>query len=91
MPEIDVIYAYIAEEYPGEEGITAFMGPMGWMPMIGADEARVLSLRDMAQETANSSGRPVKLVRFETRTEVDVIMPDGPGHSTVIHNPKETP
>jgi len=36
MPRIDEMYAFIADEGGGDEGITAFMGPHGWMPMVGA-------------------------------------------------------
>lgn len=75
MPRIDEMYAFIADEGGGDEGITAFMGPHGWMPMVGADLARIESLKERARELAVASKRPIKLVRFKIREEIEVISP----------------
>lgn len=76
MPEkIDQMYAYIAQDPDGSEGITAFLAEDGWMPMVGADLKRAEALRPMAEILARESGRPIKLVRFEIRTELEDILP----------------
>lgn len=78
MPKIEKIYAFIAEDNgPDDEGITAFLGPGGgmWMPMVAADLARVISLRPLAQDIARRSGKPVHLLEFSIRTELEVIQP----------------
>ena len=79
MPKIEAMYAYIAHEKgdPDDEGVTAFLpGPSAqWMPMVGADEKRMASLKPMAQELANASGQTITLVKFSVRTDLERIDP----------------
>ena len=70
---IDTIYAFIATEDDGNEGITGFYYSNSWMPMVCADMSRVKSLRPIAQKIASQSGKTVKLVHFSVRTEVEII------------------
>lgn len=44
-------------------------------PMIGADDARIMQLRPLAQEVADIFGTEIKLVRFTVREDVDTITP----------------
>lgn len=70
---IDSMYAYVAEDEEGE-GITAMQTPSGgWIPMVGADMARMESLRPVAEATVKATGNRVKLVRFTTRVELEVL------------------
>jgi hypothetical protein len=71
---IDEMYAFIASDETGE-GIIGFRGPEGWVPLVGADMARVDSLRHMAQRIATSQKIAIKLVKFTTRTEIETINP----------------
>lgn len=82
MPKIEAMYAYITHEKgdPDDEGVTAFMPPSmrpmrQWMPMVGADEERMASLRPMAQELANATGQRITLVKFSVRTDLETIDP----------------
>lgn len=83
MPKIEKLYAYIAHEKkdPDDEGVTAFLMPaMGfkgeqWMPMVGADEARMKSLKQKAQEIANTTGQKIALAEFSVRTDLETIEP----------------
>lgn len=77
MPRIEELFAFIAENAgPDDEGVTAFRGPGGfWMPMVGADRARVDSLREIAVGLAKVSGQRIRLVRFTNRIEEEVIDP----------------
>lgn len=76
------MYAYISHEKgdPDDEGVTAFLsGPTlmrQWMPMVGADEKRMVSLRPMAQGIANTTGQKVTLVKFSVRTDLETIDPE---------------
>lgn len=45
-----------------------------WMPLVGADRARIESLRGLAEGIAALTGKPVKLVRFTTRQEMPQVM-----------------
>lgn len=69
---IDEVFAFVVLDDDGTEAIPQFRGPDGDpMPMLGADKARVESLRPMAKEIADRMGKPVELVRFSTRETVE--------------------
>uniref|UniRef100_A0A6M3MCL0 Uncharacterized protein n=1 Tax=viral metagenome TaxID=1070528 RepID=A0A6M3MCL0_9ZZZZ len=85
MPKIEVMYAYISQEGDSDdEGLTACLMPakvMGfqseqWMPMVGADEARMMSLKQIAQEMANTTGQKITLVKFSNKTVLETIEPE---------------
>ncbi len=72
---IDRLFAYLSVDANGE-GVAAATINGILMPLIGADADRVMALRPYAEEVARLSGRPVRLVRFDTRTEVEVLEPN---------------
>lgn len=82
MPKIAEMYAFIVEDAgPDDEGVAAMQvgppgGPFCWMPLVGADMARVESLRPIAQRLSRQTGKPLKLIRFTHREEVDILPPD---------------
>ena len=69
--KIDEIFAFVAVDKDGDEVIMAgFFGDMEMvMPLIGADMARVDSLRPIAELTGKMAGVEVKLIRFTNRIE----------------------
>lgn len=75
MPDtIDRLWAWIATEEDGTEGVAAFLGTDGmWMPMIAADRDRVESLRPMADVIAQATGRPLQLRRYDCRTDLETL------------------
>ena len=79
MPKINELWAYLSEERPGEEGVVAcpmmIHGQLVMMPLVCADADRATALQPMAQEAAETSGRPIRLVRFTAREEVRVMTP----------------
>jgi hypothetical protein len=82
---IDTLHAYISTDETGE-GVTSFYSTeMGWMPMVGADQARIESLEPIAQSLASDSGRRIVLAEFSNRTDVKILEPNGAaGVSDVI-------
>ena len=83
MPRIEKLYAYISHEKdPNDEGLCAFKVPaMGfekeqWIPMVGADEARMMSLKRRAQEIANVTRQTITLAEFSTKTVLETIEPE---------------
>jgi hypothetical protein len=65
--------AFIAtEKETGEEGILASLNAQTgvWMPMIGADEARVTALMPTAAALAKTLGIKVTLARFSVREDL---------------------
>jgi dihydroorotase-like cyclic amidohydrolase len=77
MPRIDKMFAFIAEDNgPEDEGVCAFQTPGGmWFPLVGADMKRVDSLRKIAVQICEESGKPIHLVEFSVRREIEVIEP----------------
>lgn len=76
--KIDEMFAFIQlDPLDNTEGVIAFLTTEGWMPMVGADMGRVESLRPQAQEVADATGRPVQLIKFSSREELEMLRPEG--------------
>ena len=76
MPKIEEMYAFVTEDSgPDDEGIIGMNTGMGWMPLVGADMKRVESLKPIAKRISQQIGKPVKLLHFVTRQEVEIIEP----------------
>jgi len=74
MPKIMEMYAFVAEDKdPEDEGIIGFMAGTGWMPLVGADMARVDSLKPIARDISRNTGKTVKLIRFTNREELGIV------------------
>jgi hypothetical protein len=72
---IDEVYAFVAIDEDGDEGVCAFYGPTGWMPMVCADQARVDQMRPIAEEIARQGGKPIQLFKFSKKELVEVFNP----------------
>ena len=74
---IDTVSAYMSVDAEGNEGVCAWYNPgtRSWMPLIAADHERMESMRPIARDIARASGQRVVLVRFETRTDLEEILP----------------
>lgn len=72
---INEMYAFVAVDDDGTEGVCAFPLDGVWMPMVGADSARVEALRPMAQQMATGLGKNVEIVRFTLRESIETIQP----------------
>ncbi len=76
MPLITEMFAFIVKDEPNSEGVVRFRAPNGdWMPMVGADMERVEAFRPFAQAMANHFGKPITVIRFTDRQDMDTIMP----------------
>lgn len=72
--KINEMYAFIATEADGQEGICAFQTEPGmWMPMVGADLARMESLRPMAEKIAKATGKQIEVIKFTNREHLEMI------------------
>jgi hypothetical protein len=76
MPLIKEIFAFVAEDAPGEEGIMAIRSDEMWIPLIGADIRRVEALRPIADTIAKQTGKPYRILFFKLEKEVEVAGPD---------------
>jgi hypothetical protein len=69
--KITEIYCFCATEEDGGEGIPAFSHGNLMLPMVGADKARIESLKSVARMIERQSGRKFKLLRFTAREELE--------------------
>lgn len=71
MPRIEEMYAFVAEDTgPDDEGVVAMSVGGVMMPMVGADMARVESLRPIAKDISVQTGKKVKLLHFTQREDL---------------------
>ncbi len=71
--KIEKIYAWIAIEADGGEGIPAIQLGETWFPLIGANRERMESFRQAAENAARATGQPVQLKMFSTITIIDEV------------------
>ena len=69
MPQkITELFAWVATEPDGSEGVCAHEvvidGRRMIAPLVGADRARIQSYRGFADTIAETTGRPIRLMRF---------------------------
>jgi len=68
--KIDTITAFVSVNEEGHEGIMAFRGNVGMIPMVCADEERALSLIPIANELSEHAGVKYRVVQFSIRTDI---------------------
>jgi hypothetical protein len=72
--KIERLYAWTAIEPDGSEGLIGMALPDGQhIPMIGADKARIESLRGIAERHGRRMGYSVRLTMFSTVTVLETI------------------
>ena len=74
MPKIEQIFAFISlDEGPEDEGVIAWKIGDSWIPLVGADMARIDSLRPMAKKIAEITGKRIVLSKFSRREDLEEI------------------
>jgi len=68
--KIDTITAFVITDDEGNEGVMGFKGSEGWVPMIGANEARITSLLPVAKLISGITERPFRIIQFSTMTDI---------------------
>jgi len=71
--KIEQLFAFIVKDRDGTEGVAGFLDVASgqWMPMVGADLARVESLRPLADDLARRMHVPITLAYFSERRDVE--------------------
>lgn len=72
---ITELWAWLAIDDDDDEGVMGASLAGVMFPLVGADEARIESLRPYAETTAVALGRRIVLARFTARVDVEVIEP----------------
>lgn len=70
---IDALYAWVATEPDGGEGVCSAQIGDTHYPLVGADMARIKSYRRHAELIHRMTGYPVRLVRFAHREDIEVL------------------
>ena len=74
MPRIEEMYAFVAEDSgPDDEGVVAMSVRDVMLPLVGADMARVESLRPIARNISAETGKRIKLLHFTHREELGYV------------------
>ena len=72
---IERLYAWIATEPNGREGVPMVNSPEGgWVPLIGADRDRIESFREHARYYQRQLGCSVRLVCFDHLVEIEKLL-----------------
>ena len=71
MPlKIEEVYMWVLADENGDEGIPAVMIGGSWIPAVGADAARVLSMRPEIEMAARATGNRPRLMRAGSFEEI---------------------
>lgn len=71
------VWLAISVDEDGDEGLCAFLDTATgmWMPLVATDETRLALIVEKAKEIAHTTGRLIHIIRFDTRSTVQVIDP----------------
>lgn len=73
--KIERIWAWVSSDTSGEDGIIAYVGENGAIPLIGSDMERIESFRPYVEKIAQASGRPITLRAFGEMKTLETVMP----------------
>ena len=69
--KIAALYAWVAEEPDGGEGVLSMQLGGVQMPLVGADRERIESLRHYAEQIRALTSYPIRLVRYTHREDLE--------------------
>jgi hypothetical protein len=73
---ITSVWAFVSvDPADGDEGVLAARMGDYWLPMVAADQVRIEQLRPYAEKIGREGNVKVRLIRFDQRTEVEVLEP----------------
>ncbi len=79
---IDTMFVFVAKDEQGNEGVCGVQVPSShdpnikeWLPLVGADMARLQDLSPIAQMIANDTGKTVRLIIFNNRQDMMAFVP----------------
>lgn len=75
--KIETLFAFLATDSHGGEGLFGEFFGREWLPFVGADMANVNTLRPRAEEIAKRTGAKITIAHFMARRDVDTILPPG--------------
>jgi hypothetical protein len=74
--KITEMFAFVITNEDGIEGITGMLGPDNeWVPLVGADMARVESLKVIAQHISDQCGQQIRIMKFTGHEQIGEVNP----------------
>lgn len=74
--KIDRLYAFVIDKQDESEGVCTFGLPEGGLILLVAtNKEMVETMRPLAADVARQKGKPVKLICFSTREQIEQILP----------------
>ena len=67
---INEMFAFVATEADGSEGVIASSVNGQWFPFVGADMNRVKSLYPLAKEVERDTGCKFKIMKFSKKEDI---------------------
>lgn len=67
---IEQVWAFLATDDDGTEGIVSILRGSHWMPLIAADERRLTDLTPLVEKIVNQTGQRIELVKFRWRERI---------------------
>lgn len=80
LTRIEEVLAFVAlDPQDNTEGFPAFADRSSGMyvPMVAADQARLESMRPIAEKLAIAQGVPITVVKYSLRTDIEELRPSG--------------
>lgn len=71
------LWAFLASGDDGEEGLIGVSSAAGFIPLVASDLARMEAVKQLAIGIARDHSTTIRLVRFNLRTDIEMIMPTG--------------
>lgn len=73
LPRIEAIWAWLAIDEEGSEGVVGGFTGGHFLPLIASDKIRLDQLRPIAESAAQTSGMRVMLAKFTAREDIETI------------------
>lgn len=71
MPKITEMFAFVTSDTDeNDEGVLGVGTSQGLMPMVGADMSRVKSLIPIADKITEKTGKPYRIIKFSSMTDI---------------------
>ena len=74
--QVTELFAFVMIDEDGDEAVPAFHDGTTWLPMIGADMARVASLIPIAKKMVQRfPDRPIRILKFTVPEQIGEVKP----------------
>jgi len=73
---VQAAWAFLLQNADGQEAVVSMVTKRGMMPLICFSEEGLEGMKAVAKEMVEHTGKPMQLVKFSNREEIELIEPD---------------